>query len=36
LRDRLLEAYENEPLLRAGGVFTPEVLHYVRQAAGGP
>lgn len=35
LRERLLAAYENEPLLQAGAVFTPKVLHYVRQAAGG-
>lgn len=35
LRERLLAAYENEPLLQAGAVFTPEVRHYVRQAAGG-
>jgi DNA-binding transcriptional MerR regulator len=35
LRERLLAAYENEPLIQAGAVFTPEVRHYVRQAAGG-
>jgi len=35
LGERLLAAYENEPLLRAGAVFAPEVLHYVRQAARG-
>jgi len=35
LRERLLAAYDNEPLLQAGAVFTPEVRHYVRQAAGG-
>jgi hypothetical protein len=35
LRDRLLAAYEKEPWLQAGAVFTPEVLRYVRQAAGG-
>jgi len=35
LRDRLLAAYDNEPLLQAGAVFTPEVRHYVRQVAGG-
>jgi MerR family transcriptional regulator, thiopeptide resistance regulator len=33
LREKLLTAYENEPLLQAGAVFTPEVRHYVRQAA---
>lgn len=35
LRERLLAAYDNEPLLQAGAVFTPDVRHYVRQAAGG-
>ncbi len=35
LRERLLAAYDNEPLLQAGAAFTPEVRHYVRQAAGG-
>jgi len=35
LRDKLLAAYDNEPLLQAGAIFTPEVRHYVRQAAGG-
>ena len=35
LGERLLAAYENEPLLRAGAAFAPEVLHYVRQAARG-
>lgn len=35
LRDRLLAAYENEPLLQAGAVFTPAVRQYVRQAAVG-
>jgi DNA-binding transcriptional MerR regulator len=35
LREKLLAAFENEPLLQAGAVFTPEVRHYVRQAAGG-
>lgn len=35
LRDRLLAAYENEPLIRAGAVFTPEVRRYVQQASGG-
>lgn len=33
LRARLLAAYENEPLLRAGTVFTPAVEQYVRRAA---
>lgn len=33
LREKLLAAYENEPLLQAGAVFSPEVRHYVRQAA---
>jgi DNA-binding transcriptional MerR regulator len=33
LRDRLLAAYENEPLLQAGTVFTLEVWRYVRRAA---
>jgi MerR family transcriptional regulator, thiopeptide resistance regulator len=33
LRERLLAAYENEPLLRAGAVFTPEVLRYAQRAA---
>ena len=33
LRARLLAAYENEPLLRAGTVFAPEVWRYVWQAA---
>jgi DNA-binding transcriptional MerR regulator len=32
LRERLLAAYDNEPLIQAGAVFTPEVRHYVRQA----
>lgn len=32
LRERLLAAYENEPLLQAGTVFTPEVRRYVRQS----
>jgi MerR family transcriptional regulator, thiopeptide resistance regulator len=35
LRERLLAAYDNEPLIRAGAVFTPEVRHYVWQALGG-
>ena len=33
LRGRLLEAYENEPLLQAGAAFTPEVRRYVGRAA---
>jgi MerR family transcriptional regulator, thiopeptide resistance regulator len=33
LRERMLAAYDNEPLIQAGAVFTPEVRHYVRQAA---
>lgn len=32
LRARLLAAYENEPLIRAGVVFTPQAMHYVGQA----
>jgi DNA-binding transcriptional MerR regulator len=35
LRERLLAAYDQEPLLQAGAVFTPEVRNYLRQAAGG-
>jgi hypothetical protein len=35
LREKMLAAYDNEPLLRAGAAFTPEVRHYVQQAAGG-
>lgn len=35
LRDKLLTAYENEPLIRAGAIFTPEVRRYVQQATGG-
>ncbi len=35
LRERMLAAYENEPLLQAGAVFTPAVRQYVRQAARG-
>ena len=35
LREKMLVAYENEPLLQAGAVFTPEVRRYLRQAAGG-
>lgn len=34
LGDRLVAAYENEPLLQAGMAFTPAVRNYVRQAAG--
>lgn len=30
---RLLAAYDNEPLIRAGAAFTPEAWHCVRQAA---
>ena len=33
LRARLLAAYENEPLIRAGTVFTLEIWRYVRHAA---
>jgi len=33
LRARMLAAYENEPLIRAGVVFTPEAMRYVRQAS---
>jgi DNA-binding transcriptional MerR regulator len=33
LREKLIAAYESEPLLQAGTAFTPEVRHYVRQAA---
>ena len=36
LRDRLLAAYDQEPLLQAGAVFTPALRHYVRRAVGGP
>lgn len=32
--ERLLAAYEHEPLLQAGLPFTPAVRHYLRQAAG--
>jgi MerR family transcriptional regulator, thiopeptide resistance regulator len=35
LREKLLAAYEREPLIRAGAAFTPEALNYVRQAARG-
>jgi DNA-binding transcriptional MerR regulator len=34
LRAKLLAAYENEPLLRAGTAFTPEVHRYMWRAAG--
>jgi DNA-binding transcriptional MerR regulator len=34
LGDRLLSAYENEPLLQAGMAFTPALRNYVKQAAG--
>lgn len=34
LRAKLIAAYENEPLLRAGQAFTPQVWRYVSQAAG--
>ncbi len=33
LRDKLVAAFENEPLLQAGADDTPEVRHYLRQAA---
>lgn len=33
LRERLLAAYEKEPLLRAGAVFTPDVLRYAQRVA---
>jgi hypothetical protein len=33
LRARLLAAYENEPLIRAGAVLTLEVWRYLRHAA---
>jgi DNA-binding transcriptional MerR regulator len=33
LREALLAAYENEPLLQAGVAFKPEVRRYVQQAA---
>lgn len=32
LRERLVTAYENEPLLRAGSFVTPRARHYLRQA----
>ncbi len=35
LRERMLAAYENEPLIQAGMVFSPRVRDYVRQASGG-
>ncbi|MBL0150235.1 MAG: MerR family transcriptional regulator [Ideonella sp.] len=34
LGDRLVAAYENEPLLQAGMAFTPALRKYIRQAAG--
>ena len=34
LGERLISAYENEPLLRAGLPFTPALISYVRRAAG--
>jgi hypothetical protein len=34
LRERLVAAYENEPLLQAGMAFTPALRNYIRQAAG--
>ena len=34
LRAKLLAAYENEPLLQAGTVFTPELHRYMWRAAG--
>ena len=34
LREKMLAAFDSEPLLQAGAVFTPEVRRYVRQAAG--
>jgi len=34
LRDRLLTAYEKEPLLQAGMPFTPAMRTYVEQASG--
>ncbi len=33
LREKLVAAFENEPLLQAGADDTPEVRHYLRQAA---
>ena len=33
LRERMLAAYENDPLLQAGAVFTLEVRAYVWRAA---
>ena len=33
LGERLLEVYENEPLLQAGMAFTPTLRKYIRQAA---
>lgn len=34
LGERLMAAYENEPLLQAGMAFTPALRQYVKQAAG--
>ena len=34
LRERLIAAYENEPLLQAGMPFTPALRKYVEQASG--
>jgi MerR family transcriptional regulator, thiopeptide resistance regulator len=34
LGDRLIAAYENEPLLQAGMAFTPALRNYIKQAAG--
>lgn len=34
LAERLIAAYENEPLLQAGMAFTPALRNYVKQAAG--
>lgn len=35
LRERLLAAYENEPLIQAGAAFTPKARRYVREVEGG-
>ena len=34
LGERLIAAYENEPLLHAGMAFTPALRKYLEQAAG--
>jgi hypothetical protein len=34
LGERLIAAYENDPLLQAGLAFTPTLRNYVKQAAG--